>query len=193
MNKNRFLLLLFVLSSIQKLHTQEVVDREFCYIGAGIVYSHADNALGFAAKFAFPMQKGFYFVSQATFLPQMLGYEYKEFRYEIYFELVPIKIRKFQFFAHTGFDWGYWKRGFGGQYLQKMDKYFKDESLLFGGGVNYNIKGIQIYADYKYYPTILSYHSSIGIKVKIFENKNRRQSYFINQKRKKDISPALKL
>lgn len=184
-------LLFFSLTFI--VNAEEVVDKEWAYYGAGAVYSHADNALGFAAKFGFPMQKGFYLTTQATYLPQMLGYQYKEFRYEFYFELYPIRIRNFQVFAQAGFDYGMWMRGYTNQFQEKMDSYTKDQSLLFGGGICYNIKGMQIFADYKYYPSILSYHSTLGVKFKIFENRNMRNSYFRYLRKKMDVSPAEKL
>ena len=192
MNKIKLIFSILLLCS-NLIKAEEVVDREYCYFGAGTVYSIADKAFGFTGKFAFPMQKGFYFVAQGTYLPAMLSNIYREFRYEIYFELIPIKIKRFEFIAQTGFYWGMWTRTVTTQYQAKMSKYFKDESLLFGGGINYNLKGIQIYADYKYYPTIFSSHSSIGIKVKVFENKEMRNAYFRYLKRKADKSPAEKL
>jgi hypothetical protein len=191
MNKVKIIFLAFLLNSFA-IQAEEIVDREFCYFGAASAFSHADKALGFVAKFAFPMQKGFYFVSQATYLPPILTYQYKELRYQLYLEIIPFKIKRFEFFAHTGFDWGMWTRNYTSPYQSKMDSYFHDESLLFGGGINYNIKGIQLFADYKYYPTIFSHHSSFGIKVKVFENKEMRKAYFKYIRRKMDVSPAQK-
>lgn len=168
---------------------EEVKTREWFYIAAAPTYSISDKAFGINTRVGIPMQKGFCFVSQASYFPNGFGYEYEEFRYEFNAELTVIRIKKVSFYGTAGLNFGYWKRKFTTLLLNPPDGYKQDRSLLFGGGMNYRLKRVQFFADYKWYPEIWSQQASIGIKYNFFENKTVKNSYYDFLKRGTKTNP----
>ncbi|MFT6746592.1 MAG: hypothetical protein ACJAZ2_000933 [Glaciecola sp.] len=169
---------MLLVSSIQAYSAENTIPREWFYIGSGPSYSIADDATGINLRAGIPMQKGLHFVSQATYFPSSFGYDYEEFRYEFNVELTAFSIKKFSIYASAGLNFGYWKRNFTTLFLNPPSSFKQDNSLLFGGGMNYKLKRIQFFTDYKWYPEIWSHQASIGFKFNFFENKTVKNAYF---------------
>lgn len=171
--------LFFLLVCFSQISGQEKPkNREWFYIALGPTYSIEDKAYGANIRAAIPMQKGFYFVSQATYLPNKFGYKYEEFRYEFNVELSLFSAKGLSLYTTAGLNFGYWQRKFTTLYLNPPSGFYQDRSLLFGGGLNYRFTRIQIFSDFKWYPEISASHASLGIKINFFENKKVKNAYF---------------
>jgi hypothetical protein len=157
---------------------QNKTTREWFHLASGSSFSIADQAIGLNTRIGIPMQRGFYFVSQASFFPNTFGYQYEEFRYEFNVELTGFRIKRFSMYGTAGLNFGYWKRKFTTASVSTPGELKKDNSLMFGGGANYRLKRIQFYADYKYYPKIWSTQASIGIKLNFFPSRAMKNAYF---------------
>lgn len=166
---------------------EKPVTREWFYIAAGPTYSIVDGANGINSRVGIPMQKGVYFVSQISYFPNAFEYKYEEMRYEFNVDLTLFSVKKFSMYATAGLNFGYWKRKFTTLFLNPPDGYNQDNSLLFGGGINYKLKRIQFFSDYKWYPEISSHHASIGFKFNFFENRYVKNSYYDFLKKKGKI------
>jgi hypothetical protein len=108
---------------------------------------------------------------------------FQEIRSKINIQITPIHIGKFSTYFQAGFDNGTWKRNYVvlNSFLDKRSKV--DESIMFGAGINYDLKGIRFYADWMYMPDIYSNHLGIGMHILFFEKKLYRRFYM--QRRKK--------
>ena len=179
-----------VLLSLQANGQREEKNRELFFVSTGVSYSYTDNAVGFNERVGFPMQKGFYFITQATIFPDVFNFGFKEYRYEFDVELTFFSIKKMSFYGTTGLNFGYWKRTKSNLYIPTFQEFLPDNSLVFGVGMAYNVKGNQFFIDHKYYPEIKQTHISVGIKFKFFETKGLRESYFKYLQRKSTKSKA---
>lgn len=186
--KKTLLLSLILILSYSKTWCEEEINREWFFVGVGTSYALSDEAIGFNTRFGFPMQKGLYFVSQATYLPDIMDFGYEEFRYEFNIELTFFTVRKISIYGSSGLNFGRWKRNWSNDLLAPHEEYFSDNSLLFGGGITYNLKEVQLFADYKYYPKVWNSHASIGVKIKFFGNKDLRKAYYNFLKRERKVN-----
>ncbi len=179
-----------ILLSLQVNGQREEKNRELFFVSTGASYSYTDGAIGFNERIGFPMQKGFYFITQATIFPDVFDFGFKEFRYEFDVELTFFSIKKMSFYGTTGLNFGYWKRTKSNIYIPTFQEFFFFFCLVFGVGMAYNVKGNQFFIDNKYYPEIKQTHISVGIKFKFFETKGLRESYFKYLQRKSTKSKA---
>ncbi|MFT6715809.1 MAG: hypothetical protein ACJA0Q_000438 [Saprospiraceae bacterium] len=182
--KKTVLIAMILLSFSSAYSAEKPVTREWFYIAVAPSFSIADQAAGLNLRAGIPMQNGFYFVSQASYFPNEFGYKYEEFRYEFNIELTVFRVKKFSGYGTAGLNFGYWKRQFTTLYLNPPSEYKTDRSMLFGGGLNYTFKRLQVFADYKLYPEIWSQHVSLGIKLNFFANKTVKNAYFDYLKKK---------
>ena len=174
-----FAAITIILASFSSVQAAEKpIAREWFYVALSPTYSTSDNAKGLGIRAGIPMQKGFYFVSQASYFPNKFGYNYEEFRYEFNVDLTVLTVKRFSVYGSAGLNFGYWKRKFTTIYLIPPSSYIQDRSLLFGAGMNYKFNRIQLFADYKWYPEIWSQHASVGVKFNFFANKTVKNAYF---------------
>ena len=181
--KQQFLLLLtfFILNNT---FAQEEINKELFFIGYGQAFSIEDQTLAFNGRIGLPMQQGFDFNFQFTYVPDIMDFGYKEFRYLFNVELTLFSIRKFSFYGIAGLDYGYWKRTWTGPFTPIYDSYIKDNSLVFGGGINYSFGRFEIFGENKTYWGINQNHAALGLRYKIFENADLRERYYNYQKSK---------
>jgi hypothetical protein len=184
----RYLFLLvvsiFSLSSFSQ-ENPRMVDTEWFYLSASSVYAIENQDVGFAGRFSFPMQRGFNLCGQITYFSPQINTKYEEVRYLWFVELVPYRTYHFSFNLTAGLDQGFVKRTSGFDFLEPSNRYIRDNSAMFGFGVEYQWHYLSLIADHKYYPEIYSNHSSIGIKVMFFENHEIRKKYQAYKMRKK--------
>jgi len=175
------LLITITLSSLG----QRVVDKEWFYLSGSSIYSVEDGYVGINGKFAFPMQRGFYFVSQASLFPSALNNTHDEYRYMFNVELVPYKGKVFSFNLQTGLDYGYWRRTQEIEFVQNTKSFYKDQSIMFGFGLNFELEKVSFIIEHRYLPEISRNHTAIGIKLQFFENKKLRKKYMQYRLRKR--------
>lgn len=191
----RYLFLLiagiFSLSSFSQ-ENQRMVDTEWFYLSASSVYAIENQDIGFAGRFSFPMQRGFNLCGQITYFSPQINNSYEEARYLWYAELVPYRGYHFSFNITAGLDQGFIKRTNGFDFLEPSNRYIRDNSAMFGFGMEYQWYYISLIADHKYYPEIYSNHTSIGVKVMFFENHEIRKKYQAYKMRKKRQSRGKK-
>lgn len=182
------LLLSFFISvslfSFAQSGTSEEVNREWFYIGTGITHAIEDQAQGLNLKAGLPMQKGFYFNTQATFFPNMLNYKYTEFRYEFNVELTLFTIKNFSTFINAGLNYGFLRRDFATVNIPIYDGFLRDQSILFGGGFEYKVKRIKLFVEWKKYHQINRNQINAGLKFQFFESKALKEAYLKRQARK---------
>lgn len=152
--------------------------KEWFFLGFAPSFSIDDNAYGGSFKIGIPMQRNFYFVAQANAIPDFFDHPYEEYRYEFAVELTPLRIKKFSIYGAAGLNFGYWKRKNNGIYLNPTDDFFNDNSLMFGGGLNYDLGRTAIYSEFKTYPEIWANHFNIGIKVKFYQSEKTIARYY---------------
>lgn len=167
---------------------KEEINKELFYVGGGAVYSLEDEIPGFNIRAGLPMQKGFYFSVQATYLPDILDFGYKEFRYETNVELTLLTLGKFSFYGSGGLNFGMWKRTFSGPFFTNYKEPIKDSSLQFGAGISYGLKKVQFYTDWQSYPEIARNYFCAGVKIKFFESHNMKVAYYNYLKNRKSKS-----
>ena len=173
----RLLSLLFLLSS-SLAFSQNPIDKELFFIGYGQTFSIEDQALGFNFRAGLPMQKGFDFNIQATYLPDIMNYGYNEFRYLFNVELTIISLKRISIYGIAGLDFGYWKRTKSNAFVPVWNNYTRDNSLVFGGGLNYSKNRIEVFLEDKFLYQINRNHLALGIRYKIFESADLRERFY---------------
>ena len=179
----RRMLFIFILAHLGTIG-QNPIDKELFFIGYGQSFSIEDEALGFNFRAGLPMQKGFDFNAQITYLPDMLGFGYKEFRYMFNVELTLLSIKRLAFYGLAGLDFGHWKRTWSNEFVPVWSDYTRDNSLVFGGGINYTHRRIEIFLEDKFHWEISRNHASIGIRYKIFESADLRERFYNFEKKR---------
>lgn len=185
----KYLFVLFLVSntliSLAQVRDEEEINKEWFYLGAGISHPIEDQTQGLNLKFGLPMQKGFYFNTQATYFPSILNYKYTEFRYEFNVELTLFSIKGFSTFANAGLNYGMFRREYATVNMPIYDGFLRDQSLLFGGGFEYKVKRIKYFVEWKKYHQIGRNQINAGLKFQFFENKDLKEAYLKYQSRKK--------
>mgnify|MGYP001171691844 CR=1 len=163
------------------------IDYEMFSIGGNFVYSIEDRYSGLNGKITMPLSSKFVsFIFQGTFFPSQMQLSEKtknELRSKINIQITPIHIGKFSTYLQAGFDNGMWKRNYNIISSDLDIKWKIDESMMFGAGFNYNLKGVRFYADWMYMPDIYRNHLGIGIHILFFEKKLYRKFYMRPRKR----------
>lgn len=183
--KKQLLFFSLLLSIFSPLMAEEKVENELFFLGLGTSVPLEDKTAGINFRAGFPMQKGFYFIAQASYLPTTENFKYKEFRYEFNIELNLISLKKFTLYANAGLNFGFWQRTYATPFLPIYNGWRLDNSILVGGGLLYDLPRFQIFSDYKLYPEIKRNYISLGFKYKIFRSKELRQQYYLYRKNKK--------
>ena len=163
------------------------INYEMFSLGGNFVYSIEDGYTGLNGKLTLPLSSKFVsFVFQGTLFPSQmqLGEEtIDEIRSKVNVQITPIHIGKFSTYFQAGFDNGMWKRKYEVENSELHKNWKIQESIMFGAGFNYNVKGVRFYADWMYMPDIYSNHIGIGMHILFFEKKMYRKFYM--QRRKK--------
>jgi hypothetical protein len=185
--KQHVIILFFIASFFSSKARNPKIDYEMFSIGGNFVYSIEDGYTGLNGKLTLPLSSKFVsFVFQGTLFPSQMqtGDEtFEEIRSKLNVQITPIHIGKFSTYIQAGFDNGMWKRNYKIE-NSNLDKKWKiDESIMFGAGMNYNMKGVRFYADWMYLPDVYSNHVGIGMHILFFEKKMYRKFYM--QRRKK--------
>lgn len=163
-------------SSAQKLD----INYEWFSLGGGFLYSIEDEYLGLNGKINLPLGSHAKFVMQGTLFPEQMQFTdegYNEIRAKFNVEFTPIKFKKLYLTVQTGFDYGGWQRTFFVEGSTLGEEWKRDESMMFGGILNYDFHRFRLYADYMYMPQIFSNHVGLGIAVLFFEDKTYRRRY----------------
>lgn len=167
-----------------KCYTPDIF-YEWFSLGGGFIYSVEDQYTGLNGKINLPLGSHAKFVMQATLFPEQFQDPYRahnEVRAKFNVEFTPIKIHNLYVTLQTGFDFGYWQRTFEIPNSTLGTNWKRDESMMFGGILNYDFNRFRTYVDYMYLPEIFSNHIGIGITMLFFEDHQFRRLYF---KRKK--------
>jgi hypothetical protein len=178
MKKLFFILTILISLSIKS--QINIVTYEWFSLSGGFLYSIEDQYTGLNGKINFPLGSHAKFVMQASLFPEQFQDPEKSFneaRAKFNVEFIPIKFKKVYLSLQTGFDFGYWQRTFllTGSTLGLDWK--KDESMMFGGIINYDLNRYRFYLDYMYMPEVFSNHLGIGFALLLFENNSFRKKY----------------
>lgn len=173
------LIILLSIISLSSFGQRRVVDHEWFSYSLYGTYSVEDEFFGTTGKLSFPMQKGFNFVAQGTLFPNQINGALDEYRYLFNVELIPYHGEFFGFYFQTGLDEGFWKRSVEIEnYTPAFTGFIRDNSIMFGGGIEFIKDRFSLVIDYKYYPEINRNHVSAGLRVLFFEDKRIRKSYY---------------
>ncbi len=163
-------------SSAQKLD----ITYEWFSLGGGFLYSIEDEYLGLNGKINLPLGSHAKFVMQGTLFPEQMQFTnegHNEIRAKFNVEFTPVKLKKMYLTVQTGFDYGGWQRTFLVEGSTLGGEWKRDESMMFGGILNYDFHRFRLYADYMYMPQIFSNHVGLGITMLFFEDKTYRRRY----------------
>lgn len=181
---------IFLFSSSLLFGQNQEIDHEWFSYSVFGVYSVEDEFYGATGKFSFPMQKGFNFVAQGTIFPSQFNGALNEYRYLFNVELIPYHGEFFGFYFQTGLDEGFWRRTGGIEnYTPAFSGFIKDNSIMFGGGIEFIKDRVSVVIDHKYYPEINRNHISVGVRILFFEDKRIRKRYFNYLQRRKIQRP----
>jgi len=168
------------------------INYEWFSLSGGFLYSIEDQYTGLNGKINIPLGSHAKFVMQASLFPEQFQNPekaYNEARAKFNVEFIPYKFKKIYLSVQTGFDYGYWQRTF---FLTGSSLGFdwkREESMMFGAIMNYDLKRYRLYIDYMYMPEVFSNHVGIGICMLFFENTSFRKKYvqrkYINSKKRK--------
>lgn len=179
--------ILFIISIFVGRAGNPKIDYEMFSIGGNFMYSIEDAYTGLNGKLTFPLSSKYVsLVFQGSLFPAQMQSEDKkidEMRSKVNVQITPIHIGKFSTYFQAGFDNGAWKRNYKVESSNFDTKWKVDESIMFGAGFNYDVKGVRFYADWMYMPDIYSNHVGIGMHILFFEKKMYRKFYL--QRRKK--------
>ena len=182
---NRILIIIYLLSTFTGRCYTPGIFYEWFSLGGGFIYSMEDQYTGLNGKINLPLGSHAKFVMQATLFPEQLqdpSQAYNEARAKFNVEFTPIKIHNLYVTLQTGFDFGYWQRTYEIQSSTLGTNWKRDESMMFGGILNYDFHRFRAYIDYMYMPEIFSNHIGIGITMLFFEDNQFRRLYFTRKK-----------
>lgn len=180
--------LLFIVLTA-KSYTPEIM-YEWFSLGGGFLYSIEDQYLGLNGKINLPLGSHVKFVMQGSLFPEQFQNperSYNEIRAKFNVEFTPVKFNHFYLTLQTGFDYGYWQRTFEVLNSTLGTNWKREESMMFGGILNYDFHRYRLYLDYMYMPEVYSNHVGIGITMLFFEDSRFRRLYF---QRRKSKSPT---
>lgn len=178
--KRLLIILSFLIPVTGKCYTPEIM-YEWFSLGGGFIYSIEDQYTGLNGKINLPLGSHVKFVMQATLFPEQFqdpSKAYNEIRSKFNVEFTPVKIHNLYLTLQTGFDFGYWQRTFEIPHSTLGTNWKKDESMMFGGILNYDFHRFRAYIDYMYMPEVFSNHIGLGITMLFFEDNKFRRLYF---------------
>lgn len=179
---------LFAISVLKSFAGNPKIDYEMFALGGNFIYSIEDGYTGLNGKLTFPLSSKYVsFIFQGTLFPAQMqsgNQTFDEIRSKINVQITPIHIGKFSVYVQAGFDNGAWRRNYKIEHSTLDERWKVDESIMFGAGAYYNVKGVRFYADWMYMPDIYSNHVGIGMHILFFEKKLYRKYYL--QRRKKN-------
>ena len=191
------LVLIFITLISFNLKAQPIeINYEWFSLSGGWLYSIEDQYTGLNGKINLPLGSHAKFVMQASLFPEQFQNPeeaYNEARAKFNVEFIPYKFKKMYLSVQAGFDYGYWQRTFvlPGSTL-KFD-WQREESMMFGAIMNYDLNRYRLYVDYMYMPEVFSNHVGIGVSMLFFENTAFRKKYlqrrYINAKKRKKSRP----
>jgi len=191
------LVLVFISLISFNLKAQPIeINYEWFSLSGGFLYSIEDQYTGLNGKINLPLGSHAKFVMQASLFPEQFQNPeeaYNEARAKFNVEFIPYKFIKMYLSVQAGFDYGYWQRTFllPGSTL-KFD-WKREESMMFGAIMNYDLNRYRLYVDYMYMPEVFSNHIGIGISMLFFENTAFRKKYvqrrYINAKKRNKSRP----
>lgn len=165
-----------LITNAQKLD----ITYEWFSLGGGFLYSVEDEYLGLNGKINLPLGSHAKFVMQGSLFPEQMQFTeetHNEIRAKFNVEFTPVKFKKLYLTVQTGFDYGGWQRNFVVLGSQLETDWKRDESMMFGGILNYDFHRFRLYMDYMYMPQIFSNHVGLGITMLFFEDKTYRRRY----------------
>lgn len=175
--------LLFILTLFSTVFVKaqlSTVNYEWFSLGGGFLYSVEDQYTGLNGKINLPLGSNAKFVMQGTLFPEQMqnpAEAYNEIRAKFNVEFIPIKFKKLYLSVQTGFDYGGWQRTYDLEGSTLGQDWKRDESMMFGGILNYDLHRFRLYIDYMYMPEIFSNHIGVGVTMLFFESKLYRRMY----------------
>ncbi len=172
MRYNLFAILFIVTFSSQAQFYKDAKHPYFSMSAGGSFLAESNDPAAHI-RFCLPTGNGMNFYYQNTYaFPTSANY--KEYRFELAWELTFLKIKDVSFFAVGGYNWGYWQMN---QAIDNSHNYtakHKDNSLFYGGGMYYDFnRKWNLYGAWKMYPTINSSYAELGIKLNFYSTKER--------------------
>ena len=168
------------------------INYEWFSLSGGILYSIEDQYNGINGKINLPLGSHAKFVMQASLFPEQFQnpeQAYNEARAKFNVEFIPYKFKKIYLSLQTGFDYGYWQRTFHLPGSSLEFDWKREESMMFGAIMNYDVNRYRLYVDYMYMPEVFSNHIGIGVSMLFFENTSFRKKYMkrrhLNSKKRK--------